>query len=116
MKTLAQRFQYAREHASLTKAELARAMKISKASVTQIEDGITKSLKASTLMNLESVTGISGEWVQSGKGAPRVRPTAVSPDEQERITRLVAAYLSLTPQHKARVEAEVEFLQSLKAK
>jgi len=114
MKKMAERFTYARERAGMSKAELARALKISKASVTQIEAGITRSLKASTLIDLETVTGISGEWVQSGKGAPRSKAATVPAGGQDHVSKTIEGFLRLPPKHQARIEAEVDFLLSLK--
>ena len=113
VKTLAQRFKYAREAAGLTKADLARALGISRASVTQIESGITKNLRGSTLVSLEQVTGISSEWVEEGRGSPRKRPGPLPVGAEDQVAKIYEAFIRLPPEHRARVEAEIDFLLSL---
>lgn len=113
MKTLAERFTYAREHGGYTKAELSRVLKLSRASVGQIESGITRTLKASTLIGLEKATGISAEWVETGRGAPRTTPK-LPPGSEAQVSKILQEFVKLPPEHQAKIEMEIDFLLSLK--
>lgn len=114
MNTLAKRFTYAREKGGFTKAELSRVLKLSRASVTQIEAGITKTLRASTLIALERATGVSAEWIETGKGSPRPAPARLPEGAENQVAKIVQSFIELPPEHRAKIEAEIDFLLSLK--
>ena len=114
MKSLAQRFTYARERAGFTKAQLSRAIKLSRASITQIEAGITKTLRASTLIALERATGISAEWIETGRGSPRTTPGPLPEGSENQVSKILEEFVKLPPEHRAKIEAEIDFLLSLK--
>lgn len=74
---LKDRIRIARESAKLSKSDLARALGISRASVTAWESGGVKNLKNDHLFNLSRITGISAHWIATGKGA-RERESATT--------------------------------------
>lgn len=82
--TLANRIKKAREAAKLTKSDLARACGVSPASVTQWENGETKTLEGSNLVKIATATGVEANWIATGKGrihrkdAPNVSPAPQS--------------------------------------
>jgi transcriptional regulator with XRE-family HTH domain len=111
MGTLKERFLFAREKAGLSKAALARALDISKSAVSQIELGTTKNLKADTLVALERVTGVSAQWIVTGRGDPKPGPrlSAVDSDQVERIYRNIK---KLPPAFRAKIEKDIDFFLS----
>lgn len=78
----------------MTPSELARAAKVTPASVTFWLDGTTKSLKAETAALIEAATGYRASWIVTGKGPKRIEDQAssdwpflsVTRDEVERLT------------------------------
>ena len=68
MDKLSDRVRRARTLAGMTQADLARATGISTAGISLIENGQTRSLKASTALALEKATGFNARWLESGKG------------------------------------------------
>jgi len=66
--TLANRIKKAREAAKLTKSDLARACGVSPASVTQWENGETKTLEGTNLVKIATATGVEANWIATGKG------------------------------------------------
>ena len=59
-----------RKAAGLSPAELSRRVGIRQPSLWELENGITKMPKGSTLMKLSQVLGVSPDWLQTGKGQP----------------------------------------------
>lgn len=118
MKTLAERFTYARVSAGLSKAELARRIGVRPSTITMIENGDTKALKGKTAANMERVTGISGEWIVSGRGRPKrtVSPvTSQDDDDAAEIASLVSHYRSLSREDKERAVAILLALKGTQA-
>lgn len=113
MKTLAERFRYAREQAGYSKAELARALKVSRSAIGQIELGVTKNLKASTIVALELATGISGEWIETGKGSPRHRPGPLPDGAEDQVAKIYRELIKLPKEHRDKIEAEIDFLSKM---
>lgn len=66
MNTLAERVIEARESVDMNPAEFARAIKMSRSGVLQIEDGTTKTLRLSTALNIEALTGYRTAWLRDG--------------------------------------------------
>ena len=113
MENIAVRFKHARESAGLSKAELARALKVTQQAVGQIEKGRTKSLKGSTLLAMERVTGISGRWIETGRG-PKASALGQLPQDAAAQADLIhEQFLRLPAEHQARIRDEVDFLLSL---
>lgn len=71
------RIKEARESAKLSKSELARAMGLSRASISAWETGQVKNLKNEHLFNLSRITGFSARWIATGKG-PKERDAGVT--------------------------------------
>lgn len=113
MQTLADRFRTARESAGLTKAQMARELGVSQSAVGQIEKGVTKTLKAKTLITLERVTGFSGAWIENGTGPQFSKLGKFPAEEAAQIQRIQEAILRLPPEHRAKIEGEIDFLASL---
>ena len=104
MKSLAERFAWARTQAGLKKSQIAKEMGVGASSITQIEDGTTRTLKASTLVGLQRATGISGEWVVTGVGSPY-------PDDQ--IDRIYKDMQKLPREYRDKIEQDIAFLLRL---
>lgn len=71
----------------MTPAELARACKVTQASVSFWLDGSTKSLKAEKAALIEQKTGYRASWIVTGKGPKKVEdppmPAEVPAEEAE---------------------------------
>jgi DNA-binding Xre family transcriptional regulator len=63
---LAERVDEAREAVKMRPADFARAVGISKAAMTLIKNGTTKTLKHETALAIQRVTGFRAEWVNNG--------------------------------------------------
>lgn len=85
-----------REAAGLSVAELARRIGVRQPSLWELENGLSKSPRSSTLLKLAEVLNASPDWIASGKGAP-YRISVSGPDEGE----LVAIYRSLPKESQA---------------
>lgn len=70
---LGERVREARASAGLSVSDLARAIGIRPQAITQIENGKTKSLKASTATGISRVTGYSVTWLTTGRGKKLAR-------------------------------------------
>lgn len=110
---MAERFRYAREQAGLTKAQLARELRITQQAVGQIEKGVTKSLRGSTILALERVTGFSGRWVETGRGNRASKVGKMPASEAEQLDLMYEKLLRLPPEHRKKIEGEIEFLAGL---
>ena len=98
MDTLASRIIEAREALDISKAELARRVGVSRATVTMWESGQIESLRDDNLLLLAELLDISPKWLNSGKGARAVAATASADDEAAAkysfVTRVHGANLS----------------------
>lgn len=81
----------------LTQQQLAKRAAITQGSLSSIERGSTKGLKADTIIALAKALGTNPQWLQTGKGAPGEALTP-DPDEVEAIHILRA----LSPQARVR--------------
>lgn len=72
MNTLAERIIEAREELDISKAELARRIGVSRATVSMWESGQIESLKDDHLLQLAELLNLSPKWLNSGKGPRRV--------------------------------------------
>ena len=66
----------------LTQIQLSGRAGITQGSLSAIERGNTKGLKAGTILALAKALGTSPEWLQTGKGSPG-EPVTPDPDEAE---------------------------------
>lgn len=67
METLAQRVQFARERIDISRSDLARKIGVTPQAIHNLEKGITKTLKANTLLNLSQAFGVRAAWLESGQ-------------------------------------------------
>jgi len=83
MDTMAERVKRALELRGMTPSDLIAKKVLSKAGVYFILDGTTKAdkIRATTVDKLSRVLGVSGEWIQHGKGPMEVRATAKVSDD-----------------------------------
>jgi transcriptional regulator with XRE-family HTH domain len=95
----------------LSQSEIARRLGISASAVNQIENGVTKSLKATTAARMEEETGFSARWLSSGEGNQRTNAPQKAPPEQ--IKRISAALEKLPRRYVDKVESGVLFLATL---
>lgn len=80
----------------MNQKQLAKAAGISAPSLSDIENGVTKSLKADTALALGKVLECSTDWLNTGKGTPAA-PAHIKSIEQ---TELLAVFEHLTEPHK----------------
>lgn len=66
----------------LTQVQLSGRAGITQGSLSAIERGNTKGLKAGTILALAKSLGTSPQWLQTGKGSPG-EPVTPDPDEAE---------------------------------
>jgi transcriptional regulator with XRE-family HTH domain len=69
--TIGERVAQARDEAGLSPSQLARRVGISRAAISQIENGSTKSPNAKNLQKIAEVTGVRSKWLLHGKGLMR---------------------------------------------
>ncbi len=98
-----QRITKAREEAGMTKAQLARAVGVQPASVTQWENGSTKNLDAANCIRICEILGIQSKWLVFGHGA-RYRAT------EKNIRNVITLLESLTD---TEVERAISVLRSV---
>jgi len=67
---IAQRIKQARENKGISKAELARRVAVSRASVSMWEDG--KNVSSSNILKIAGVLDVAPEWIQYGVGEENV--------------------------------------------
>ncbi len=68
---IAERIKQARETLSISKAELARRVSVSRASVSMWEDG--KNVSASNILKIAEVLNVEPEWLQYGVTKPTIK-------------------------------------------
>ena len=68
---IANRIKEARERKSISKAELARRVQVSRASVSMWEDG--KNISLANIIKIAQVLGVAPEWLQYGVGEANVK-------------------------------------------
>ncbi len=68
---IANRIKEARERKSISKAELARRVQVSRASVSMWEDG--KNISLANIAKIAQVLGVAPEWLQYGVGEVNVK-------------------------------------------
>lgn len=83
MDTMAERVKRALELRGMTPSDLIAKKVLSKAGVYFILDGTTKAdkIRATTIDKLSRVLGVSGEWIQYGKGPMEVQTTHAANDD-----------------------------------
>jgi phage repressor protein C with HTH and peptisase S24 domain len=89
MDTMAERVKRALELRGMTPSDLIAKKVLSKAGVYFILDGTTKAekIRATTVDRLSRALGVSGEWIQYGKGPMEIQTThAVSDDDYADVT------------------------------
>ena len=74
MKTPGDRIRHIREELELSQEAFGRHMGVSKAAVSQWENGDIKNLRPANLFALQNFTGYSAEWIATGAGAARLKP------------------------------------------
>lgn len=100
----------------MTQAELARAIGVSRSAINQLETGTSKSLKASTIVALEKVSGYNGHWIESGRGKEKKQLTPYEKGAEEQIEKIYRELMKLPREHRDKIEAEIDFLVSLNDK
>lgn len=101
----------ARKAAGLSKAELARAVKKSAASVTDWEAGAVRELGADTLLSLSRVLRVSPWWLQYGIGEQALPASKVAEPSgiySADAARLVALYGALTTGQRQRLIEQLQ--------
>src|SRR5579871_4382524 len=73
MKTPGDRIRHIREELELSQEGFGRHMGVSKAAVSQWENGDTKNLRPANLFAIQNLSGYSAEWIATGAGAPRLK-------------------------------------------
>lgn len=78
MKTPGDRIRHIREELELSQEAFGRHMSVSKAAVSQWENGDTKNLRPANLFAIQNFTGYSAEWIATGAGGPRLKSKKAS--------------------------------------
>ena len=73
MNLLADRIRTAREHAGLSQADIAKALRLSPSAVYQWEHGLTKDIRLTHFFALAKLLGRDPQWLATGQLIPRVR-------------------------------------------
>jgi SOS-response transcriptional repressor LexA len=73
MKTPGDRIRHIREELELSQEAFGRHMSVSKAAVSQWENGDTKNLRPANLFAIQNFTGYSAEWIATGAGTARTK-------------------------------------------
>lgn len=102
--TIGERIQKKRKEIGMSQAKLARAIGVTRASMSQIESGQTKSPAASTLLLIAATLNASPTWIITGKGPEELR--LIMPAESE----LVETIRKLTPENMAALSAAAQAL------
>ena len=97
----------------LSQAAFGRLIGVSRGAIYHIENGGTKALKGSTIVAIEKTTGFSGQWVETGKGAPHRADEGLPKDLEDQVAHIYAEFIKLPKAHRDRIEAEIDFLRSL---
>ena len=79
MKTSGDRIRHIREELELSQEAFGRHMSVSKAAVSQWENGDTKNLRPANLFAIQNFTGYSAEWIATGAGAAKIKGRKSSP-------------------------------------
>lgn len=88
--SFADRLQRARTRAGLNQPELADAIKVSKAAISSLERGITKSPTPENLFAIADVLHVSARWLATGEGNMTDTNESVEKDiASERLLRLL---------------------------
>lgn len=83
--SLGERIKSLRLARALTGVELAKMVGIKPPSLSLIENGHTKTLKASTILRFAEVFGVLPQWIETGRG-PMFKVAAEDVDEVEVIS------------------------------
>ena len=73
MQTPGARIRHIREELELSQEAFGRHMGVSKAAVSQWENGDIKNLRPGNLFAIQNFTGYSAEWIATGAGGPRLK-------------------------------------------
>lgn len=82
MKTLADRIKHIRSSLDETQEVFGNRVGVTKATVSQWEDGRISSIRSTTLLKLEESTGYSARWIESGRGQMLTRNVSDGPSVQ----------------------------------
>lgn len=80
MNTSGDRIRHIREELELSQEAFGRNMGVSKAAVSQWENGDTKNLRPANLFAIQNLSGYSAEWIATGAGPARLKPNRKTPD------------------------------------
>lgn len=92
----------------MSQKQLAKAVGIAAPSLSDIENGITKSLKADTILGLTKALECSSEWLNTGKG----NPAAPAPIKTIEESELLAVFKTLSHQNQSALLATARALLS----
>lgn len=102
---LGARIKRRREELGLQQIDLARRVGISQPSLSNIESGKTKSLRAATLVGLARALKTTTRWIMTGRGPHEEDPILTEED-----ARMFEAWLSLTDNNRKTAILLVESL------
>lgn len=89
--TLADRIKAAREAKGMTRAELARRVKISSTAMTFLEEGHSKDLQGSNVFPMADALGVSARWLLTGKEPAGSAEAPEATKRDEMVARLAQA-------------------------
>ena len=106
--SIGQRVKALRVAKGMNQSQLARAVGVKASSINDIESGVTKSIKGTTLLGLTRVLECSSDWLQTGKGIPAAPAQLKTLEESE----LIAIFKAMSDGNKQALLAAARALLS----
>lgn len=93
------RLRHARKLKGLSQYDLAKASGVKQASISQLETGISRSFKGTTLVSFAQILEVSPDWLATGKGQMTAIDTPLPPEA----VRHAREWMKLAPEVRTRV-------------
>ncbi len=103
--TLGDRIRKRREELGLQQVDVSRIVGIAQSSLSLIESGQTKTLRAATLMGLSKALKTNTKWIMTGRGQHETDPLQTEQDQ-----KLLEAWLALNEANRGAVLVLLESL------
>jgi len=114
--SLPDRVKLVRKGTGMSQAEFAGAVGVHRSAIGQWENGFTKNLRADVALAMERISGYSASWIITGRGPQKTGAQPLDEDAEQQVERIYAELIKLPSEHRAKIEAEINFLASLRPK